>query len=154
MGNCTFFKNHDWKTVAIDTTHGWMRKNRKSGEKTFEAQHIIKFVVCKHCGKREIQADDPTADGRSYALNGHEDVGIVRAVWEETGKVTRFNAKDITWVDPSYAPLQGFEKIIDALKKDPEFKELLSNQMVDDALGQLEVAVKLHVKNKIQVDTE
>lgn len=47
-----------------------------------------------------------------------------------------------------YAPLRGFEKHLSAMKADPELQDLLSkHSMVDDALGELEVAIKLHYNN-------
>lgn len=154
MGNCGFFRSHDWKTVAIDTTNGWSRTDLTTKDVLYKADHIIKFLVCKNCGKRSIISDDAKADGRKFAMEGHSEIAIQRAIWEETGKITGYRNDSITWVDKSYAPLKGFEEIINSLKKDPEFKDMLQHQMIDDALGQLEVAVKLYVNNQPQKDTK
>lgn len=55
-----------------------------------------------------------------------------------------FDTVQTEWIDPTYARLAGFEEYISAMKKDEKFKDLLANHpMVDDALGQLEVAIKL-----------
>jgi len=152
--SCNFFKDHLWDTIAIDTSNGWHKLDKKSREETFKSDHIIKFQKCHNCGKRRIEAADATQEGRTFALERHCDVALQATIWEEAGQITGYNDKNIVWVDTSYAPMRGFENFIKNLKKDPEFKELLKNQIIDDALGQLEVAVKLHVNNTPQVDTK
>lgn len=137
---------HDWATVAIDNTHGWHRT--VAGEKVFDGQHTIVFQVCKKTGKRRIYADDATEMGRKFAMEKHCDVARQRTIWVEGGRIDHYDPDKIVFVDQSYAPLNGFEDVIRNLKSDPDFEDLLKNKMVDDALGQLEVAIKLHINNQ------
>jgi hypothetical protein len=56
----------------------------------------------------------------------------------------------IVWVDTSYAPLGSVDQYINAIKDDENFKELIkSHSMVDDAMGQLEVAIKICNNNPL-----
>lgn len=148
MGIFCFF-NHDMKTIAIDTRHGWQSTNRITDETKDNGQHIVVYSVCSRCGKREMKYDDATEPGREYAENGHSGVAKVRAIWLGGGPITTKVSKKITWIDPSYAPLGGFEPYLAAMKNDPELKDMMKDhKMVDDALGQLEVAIKLCQNNK------
>ena len=138
---------HRWTTVAIDTSNGWTTTDRIT-RKTDEYQHIIEFQHCQ-CGARRIDAVDALEAGRNFALNKHSDVALQAAIWIASGNITKYHATHITWIDPAFAPLGGFEKYLVAMKKDPELKKLLKeHSMVDDALGQFEVAVKLHMNNQ------
>jgi hypothetical protein len=143
MKRCTLFRKHKWTIVAIDTSNGWRRLG-KDKEVVFNADHIIEFMCCKVCGDRKIDASDATEDGVEFALTRNNSVALQRTIWEASGKITGYNGDCITWIDPSYAPLGSVDDYITAIKNDENFKELMkSHSMVDDAMGQLEVAIKL-----------
>jgi len=146
------FKSRVWRTVAIDTSHGWTRK--VNDEKVFEGQHIILFQICDRTGERRIIADDATEEGRKFAMERHCDVALQRSKWVIAGVISHFDPASIDFLDHKYAPLRGWENVIKALKRDPEFKEMLKHQMIDDALGQLEVAAKLYANNQPKVETK
>jgi hypothetical protein len=139
-----FGHKHKWTTVAIDTSNGYTSRNKHDpDDKGTGFAHIIKFMKCS-CGARKIEADDPTKMGREFAMEQHIDIGLQRTIWVESGEITGYDQDKITWVDTAYAPLRGFEKHLSAMKADPELKDLLSkHSMVYDALGELEVAIKL-----------
>jgi hypothetical protein len=142
-----FWHTHKWKTAAIDTSNGFHTINSRTGKPDKASSHIIKFQYCS-CGDRQIVADDPTEQGRIFALNRNDAVALQRAIWEESGKITGFVVADITWIDPVYAPLGGFEEYIKAMKSDQGLTTLLKEHpMVDDALEQFEVAIKLCINN-------
>lgn len=140
--------SHDIKTVAIDTGYVW--KYKIAPDKKYS--HIVEFGVCKRCNKRFIEYRDATEEGRSYAKNGHEDVAITRAKWLSGGSLTEDGrTKYVDFFDTSYAPNHGVDQWLDAFKNDEEFGKLIKeNKLVDDALGQLEVAVKMCNNNKIK----
>jgi hypothetical protein len=143
MKKCSLFRKHNWITVAIDTSNGW-RKLGPDKEVLYNADHIIEFMCCKTCGARKIGASDATEEGIDFALTRNKSVALQRTIWEASGKITGYDDDCITWVDSSYAPLGSIDDYINAIKKDKDFKELMkSHSMVDDAMGQLEVAIKL-----------
>jgi hypothetical protein len=145
-----FWHTHKWSTVAIDTTNGFHTLDKDSGSPKTTANHIIKFQQCG-CGQRQIDAADATERGRDFALNEHSDIALQRTIWEESGKITGYTGTSIVWVDPAFAPLGGFESYLTAMKNDPALVALLKeHSMVDDALGQFEVAIKLHINNSTQ----
>jgi hypothetical protein len=101
-------------------------------------------MCCKRCGARKIGASDATEDGADFALTRHNGIALQRTIWEASGKITGYLDDCITWVDSSYAPLGSVDAHINAMKNDKDFKELMkSHSMVDDAMEQLEVAIKL-----------
>ena len=136
-----FSCRHKWNTVAIDERFGW-----KSNSGSNSGMHIVRYTECAKCGERGIEYDDPEDHSRKYAREGHSDVASARVAWIHGGYIEP-HSKALLWVDKTRAPLQGFESWLKALKSDPSMKDLLSQSMVDDALGQLEVAVKLHINN-------
>jgi hypothetical protein len=140
-----FWHKHNWKTVAIDTSNGWSRINRwGQSDERVSFTHIIKFKECS-CGARIIEAVDPSEDGREFAMNDHSAIALQKAIWEDSGKITGYSDAGITWVDPKYAPLQGFDAHVTAMKADPVIKQMLDDHsMVKDAVEQLEVVIKLH----------
>lgn len=136
---------HDWNTVAIDTSHGWLFVNNP----TEKSNHILLYQVCKNCGKRQMEYDDPTEKGRTYAIGGNDTVAKSRSLWIHSGEIrVPKKSENITFIDPAYAPLGDFEHWLRSIRADPALADMLQEKMVDDALGQLEVAVKLHVNNK------
>ncbi|SRR6056297_3833 len=141
-------KKHKWKTVAIDTGSVTWHYAVNSG-KAFP--HILVYQECEHCGARQMEYDDALDEGKTYARNGNSIVAKMRSIWIHSGDIPMpHNKKHIKFIDPKYAPLGDFEKWARAIKTDPEMEPMLKNQMIDDALGQLEVAVKLHVNNQPQ----
>jgi hypothetical protein len=151
MKSCTLFRKHNWITVAIDTSNGWTKTSPKTNKITFSENHIIKFMCCKNCGGRSIMAVDANPDGVAFAMKEHNGIALQRAIWEDTGKITGYLDDKINWVDSSYAPLRSVDAHINAIKKDKDFKELMkSHSMVDDAMEQLEVAIKLCNNNTPQ----
>jgi hypothetical protein len=144
-----FWHRHKWKTVAIDTSHGCSKVDLMTQKASSEYMpHIIKFQHCA-CGERKIEADDADSLNREYAMKHHTNIALQRTLWEESGKITNYDDEKITWIDPTFAPLGGFEAYLKAMKADPELQQMLTDHtMVDDALGQFEVAVKLHMNNK------
>jgi len=138
---------HKWHTVAIDSGIEWYYK--RDPQTSFS--HILLYQVCSCCGERRMEYDDPTEGGRSYAKEGNTTVAKLRSKWIHASYIrSPKDPKEITYVDPEYAPLRGFEEWAKAFKKDDEMSELLKHKMVEDALGQLEVAVKLHLNNQSQ----
>lgn len=138
-----FSCKHLWKTVAIDyESYGWHKV--VNPDKTFD--HIVRFLVCEKCGERSMAYDDPTIEGRDFAENHSNNIAKTRSKWIHSGVIR--NSDAVQFCDPSYAPLGDFEKWIQQLKEDPDMQDLLQQPMIDDALGQLEVAVKLHLNNK------
>jgi hypothetical protein len=138
------FLGHKWRTVAIDTSCQWFFTANPDKPR----DHILLYQICDRCGSRQMEYDDAEIEGRNYAVSGNSSVAERRSKWIRGGViVTPKNLADITYVDPNYAPLRGYEQWVNGFKKDPEMAELLKHQMVDDALGQLEVAIKLHVNN-------
>jgi hypothetical protein len=49
----------------------------------------------------------------------------------------------VTYIDPAYAPYGSMQKYIEMMKRDPAVQDMLDEKMIDDAFGQLEVAIKL-----------
>lgn len=137
-----FSCKHKWATVAIDERFGWARRN----DPNVGGQHIVRYIKCTKCGERSMAYDDTDKSAAEYAEKEHSDVASARVAWIHAGTIEPHKNR-IKWVDKSYAPLSGFDSWLTALKKDPAMKELLEQSMVDDALGQLEVAVKLHINN-------
>ena len=140
-----FWHKHNWKTVAIDTSNGWNRTKPggKKGER-ISFTHIIKFKECV-CGARTITSADPTEQSREFAMCRHEDIALQKVIWEDSGKITGYADDTITWVDSKYAPLQGFDAHLTAMKADPEIEKMLDDHsMVNDAFEQLETVIKLH----------
>ena len=118
-----------------------------SKDKDTEFDHILLYKVCTECNERSMGYDDPTTHGKDYAIAGNDSVAKARTFWIEAGMIK--TTKKIDFLDKSYAPAAGIEQLIASFKKDKEFSALIEDhKMVDDALGQLEVAVKLCVNNK------
>lgn len=135
-------RKHRWKTVAIDTGHEWFYA--KDPDKSFD--HIVLFQVCINCGKRHMDYEDPSVEGKSYAIKGHSGIAKVRSHWLNGGELKP--SDKIEYLDTSFAPDSGVEQLINKIKKDKVFGPLIKDhKMVDDALGQLEVAVKLCLDN-------
>lgn len=144
---------HKWRTVAIDTSCSWHYK--VTPDKSVD--HILLFQVCDKCNERQMEYDDTSDEGRSYAIKGNDSVARLRSKWIHGGIIyPPKNLADITYIDPSYAPLRGFEEWAKRFNRDPEMKELLTHKLVDDAFGQLVVAVKLcaNTTQANEVDTE
>lgn len=142
---CSLFSKHKWRTVAIDTSNGWRRINTITQETLKEYDHIICFLVCDSCGARSLRADDPDSDSVNFAMTKSDPVALQRIIWVESGKVTGYNPKNITWIDPKYAPLMGFEPHLIAMKNDSEISKIMDKHLlVKDAFEQLEIAIKLH----------
>jgi hypothetical protein len=136
-----FSCKHKWATIAIDERFGWsQRDGSKSG------QHIVRYIKCSKCGERDMAYDDVDKSAADYAEKHHSDVASARVEWIHAGTIEPHKSR-IKWVDKSYAPLSGFDSWLTGLKQDPAMKDLLAQSMVDDALGQLEVAIKLHINN-------
>lgn len=134
-----------YRTVAIDTSNGWHSRDRITKEMIKSSNHIIKFMICDGCNDRIISADDPEEDGRNYAMNKHSEIALQRSIWENAGKITGFDPDNITWIDPVYAPLGGFDRYLSAMKKDKALVDIMTaNPALKDALGEFEVLIKLH----------
>jgi len=139
-----FSCKHKWKTVAIDTSCHWHFVKNPGDKNT----HILLYQVCEKCGERQMEYDDPTKEGRAYAIAGNDNVAQRRSVWIHSGDIPMpKNSNSIKFTDPDYAPHGHFERWLRALKVDPALEDLLKQPMVKDALGQLEVAAKLCAKN-------
>ena len=122
-----FFGKDRWRTVAIDTSHGWCRTDRKTGEQTFDGQHTILFQVNDRNGARRIIADDATENGRKFALEQHCDVALQRTKWEQAGKITHYDPKKIEFFDPAYAPHGDFEDVVNGVNDNPTLTEAMDN---------------------------
>jgi len=135
---------HSWRTVAIDTSISWCFLIKPDDN----IPHVLLYQVCERCQARQMDYDDATDDGVKYARAGNTSVATLRSKWIHANIIRPpKNPNNIIYVDPNYAPLRGFENWLKALQRDPEMKSMLQQQMVDDALGQLEVAIKLYVNN-------
>jgi hypothetical protein len=142
--SCSFFRDHQWTTVAIDTSNGCHTIDRKTGVETFKADHIIKFQKCKRCKSRRITAEDPTPAGREFALNKHCDIALQRTIWEDSDQITKYNPKKIVWVDYSYAPARGMEEIIKQMYRDPKLTQLIEdNPSLKEAVDNVEFIAKM-----------
>jgi hypothetical protein len=142
---CKLTGKHKWRTVAIDTSNGWRQINKETQEILKKCNHIICFLICDSCGARSVRADDPIKESATFAITASEPVALQRTVWSESGKVSGYDPDYITWVDPKYAPLAGFDPHIAAMKNDIEISKILDkHSMVKDAFDQLETTIKLH----------
>lgn len=142
-----FLKKDKWRTVAIDTRFNW--HYIKNPNITFD--HVLVYQINDSTGERRLVYEDATEQGRLYAEKGNSSVAKARSRWIHGGMIfppTPGNQNKVTYIDPTYAPLGSMQKYFDMMKKDPAVKDLLKEQMVDDALGQLEVAVKLTQKTE------
>jgi len=141
----------DWTTDVLDNRWGW-EKTSLDGSST-QGKHNVVLMSCRKCGGRRIDCIDQDPKLNDFALTEHSGINLVRLLWIEKGEVWgEADSKYLLYLNKDLAPMGGFEQVIKELKSDPEFTELLSNQMVDDALGQLEVAVKLHYNNQPKED--
>jgi hypothetical protein len=144
-----FKKNrpHAWRTVLIDTSEGCSVATPGENE---NIRHILLYQICNNCGVRQFKYDDPREVTQQFAKNKNSEVALKRTKWIEAGIIdAASNLEYMTFIDPSYAPLRGFEEWAKAFATDPEMCALVKNHsMVDDALGQLEVAVKLCIDNE------
>jgi len=139
---------HHMSTVAIDTSHGWQRANGADGKFVDQGQHTLLYRKCSRCNYRDMIYDDATADGRDFAEHRHSDVAISRTKWIQAGVITGYDDDKILFVDQKYAPLGDFDSLIRELRNNPKYKsQLKQHSMIEDALGQLEVAIKLSVNN-------
>ena len=150
----SFFKKqhrHVWRTVLIDTSQGYTVTDPYTSEVS-EFEHILLYQVCDGCGGRQFAYDDAKENAREYAKTKHSGVALKRTKWVQGGIIVPSStSKPYTFIDPSYAPLKGFEEWAKAFSNDPEMKKLIQdNQMVDDAFGQLEVAVKLCIRSGME----
>lgn len=138
-----FFKcKHRWRTVAIDTRYGWYFV--RNPDKVFD--HILLYQICDKCKERRVSYDGPTEEGRKYAEFKNDSVALCRSIWIHKGTIhnAEKGSSHITYIDTAYAPLAAFEDYIKQMRTNPEISQMIKDhQMVSDALGQLEVAVKL-----------
>jgi hypothetical protein len=148
MKKCHLFSKHDWRTVAIDTSNGWTLTNHEKVKTT--ALHTVIFSKCAKCHARKIIANDVELNDKVYVATKNRAIELQRTIWEEANRVTGYVQSQIVWVDTSYAPLGSVDQYINAIKDDENFKELIkSHSMVDDAMGQLEVAIKICNNNPL-----
>jgi hypothetical protein len=73
-------------------------------------------------------------------------VAKMRSKWVHAGLIIPPKSGDenkVTYIDPAYAPYGSMQKYIDMMKRDPAVQDMLDEKMIDDAFGQLEVAIKL-----------
>ena len=131
-----------WRTVAIDTRISWHFV--KDPDREYD--HVLVYQVNDKTGKRRMIYEDANEQGREYAEKGSDPVAKMRSKWVHAGLILPSKPGDenkITYADPSYAPYGSMQKYIDVMKRDPAVQDMLKEQMVDDAFGQLEVAIKL-----------
>lgn len=139
---CNFF-NCKWDTVAVYTGFSWS----ESANLERSTEHIILFQKCIRCNRRRFEYDDPTHQGRHFAESGSIPVALARTQWVHAGKIEITQPDKMTYIDPSLAPLRGFENWLEAIKNDPAMNTLVEDsQLVKDALGQLEVAIMISQK--------
>jgi hypothetical protein len=134
-----FSCRHRWVTVALDESFGWIRYKGTTNETS--GNHLIRYVECSQCKTRDLVCDDSGQEINDYAMKHHSEVAVAKSKWIHGGIIE--NGNKVIWMDLSRAPLKGFATWLAAIKKDPEMAVLLKDPMVDSALGQLEVAVKL-----------
>lgn len=130
---------HKWVTVALNQGFGWIRNEGKPEETT--GWHLIRFVECSRCQVRDLQCDDIGEKNYKFAMEKHEDIAVARSKWVH-GNIIE-NGKKITWMDIRRSPYGNFESWVRALHDMPDMKKTLENPTVAEALGQLEVAIKL-----------
>lgn len=143
-----FLRKKDvWRTVAIDTRVSW----RFVKDPTREFEHVLVYQINDVTGERRMTYDDASEEGREYAEKISDAVAKLRSKWIHGGIILppdSINTDNVTYIDPAYAPLGSMQKYIDMIKRDPEVAEMLNHQMVDNAFGQLEVAIKLTQKTR------
>lgn len=136
-----------YNTVAFDSSYNTTHKAMDGHESTH--YHHLYWLKCNECGHRKFDKG---------SANQHSGVEMSRLRWIEQNIVSgadkldvydedyvATNPKDTTYL--KYKPVIGVGKILKTLKTDVEFKELHKHQLVEDALGQLEVAIKLCMNN-------
>lgn len=136
-------RTHDYATVAFDSSF-----HTRYTDSNYKDEHHIKWLKCRVCGHRSFDRDG------AYK---HAGVEQVRNRWIENNMITLTDKGDVyhkhdyqvidrgqNWKTYGFQPLIGVEQHLHNLENDSEFEKLLENQMVRDAFGQLQVAVKLH----------
>lgn len=139
-------KQYAWRTVAIDTRRSWHYK----ADPETKYHHILVYQINDLTGERRMTYDDANEEGRTYAENGNSTVAKMRSKWVHAGLITPPRTDEenkVTYIDPAYAPFGDLQKYIDVMKRDPAVQDMLEEQMIDDAFGQLEVAIKLTQNN-------
>ena len=137
-----FFRKETWRTVAIDSRVTW--HYIKDPDRNFE--HVLVYQINDRTGERRMIYDDASDTGREYAEKGNDTVAKMRSKWIHAGTIIPPgpNIEDkVTYIDPAYAPYGSMQKYIDMMKRDPAVQDMLNEKMIDDAFGQLEVAIKL-----------
>jgi len=133
---------HEYATVAYDAAFVTIFKDRA------DMHHHLRWKKCRLCGDRSFDHDHAYKHTGVERVNNH---WIENGVIMGTAKLEVYD-EDYTLVSRptsgfevwKYKQLTGVEKLINQLKEDGEFKELLKNQMVKDAMDELETIIQLH----------
>jgi hypothetical protein len=139
-------KENRWRTVAVDTRASWHFV--KDPDREFE--HVLVYQINDKTGERRMTYDDASDHGREYAEKGNDAVAKMRSKWVHAGLIIPPKSGDenkVTYIDPAYAPYGSMQKYIEMMKRDPAVQDMLDEKMIDDAFGQLEVAIKLTQNN-------
>ena len=120
--------------------------------------HHLEFQKCAACGEnRCVVINDGFPAYHKASAKKHSSIALAVHLWKEKNELQLSKEATVFCDDYEtntplpkdvriwkYKPLTGIDKILKTLANDKEFSELASkHQMVDDAFGQLEVAVKL-----------
>lgn len=127
---------HDWKTVAIDSGFHTTYEDKDARP----LAHVITYKVCKDCEDRSF---DVTGLDLRYG-SPHKGVAKQTDLWMAGAVKSLYFTEDAEFFDPMYVPKFGIEAAMQQFKNDPAFSEMIKNhKLVEDAVGQLEVALKL-----------
>jgi hypothetical protein len=145
------FHKHKWQVVAFDTGYCSTYADRPDLGKVY---HQVSFQQCR-CGERRMVIElDGSGQG---SASRHKALNQAKHLWAVVGELQLSNEADV--YDPDYQmisnpqqdvrvwrykPVTEIDKILNMLRNTEEWKNLSKHQMVDDALGELETAIKLH----------
>lgn len=137
-----FLKLHKWKVVAIDYSFSWKGVYTDSKD-----NHVLVYEVCERTGQRRAYCDDKDESAKKFGEN-RTDIERVKQLWIHKGKIKQpKDDKDIEWFDGDYAPLGVFNDLMTDIQNNSEIQELRDqHKLVDDAINQLDVAIKLSRK--------
>ena len=103
---------------------------------------MLTYIVCKNCGKRKFEVS-----GLEERGSKHSSIEKQKDKWLAGSNSIGFTDEGEI-LDVSMFPTQGINNLMERFKDDKEFGKLIkNNKLVEDALGQLEVALKLSLNN-------
>lgn len=145
-------RRQNWSTVCFDDG---CHTNINDGK----IEHHVEYRLCLITGERDVRTDTAQSRRIQEVAAKHNSLIKARHYWIERGELLISNNAvvyndDWTCVKPAtdtslgkwvYKPLTTVEQHLRNLERCAEFRELVAeHQMVADAYGEFETAVKLH----------